>query len=103
MISFLRCEYYQPGYHGVVGPRYLIEYKLISDDQSRAAVTACPEGVRFSGVWPVIGGDDIATLEEQIARARVQALHLADNPVAPLTEGAIDRILAPLPIYEATE
>lgn len=83
--------------------RYQIQSEVYSGE-----INASRNGVSLSGHWPVFSADDSVIVEEHIARARVQAQHLAQDRgrlfgprIQALTEAEIDRIIGPLPAYEA--
>lgn len=87
----------------------VVRYELISDRYD-GEINASRDGVGVAGSWPIMDTEACVTFEETLARARVQAQRLADDRgrlfgprVEPLTEEEVDRVLGPIPQYEASE
>lgn len=62
-------------------------------------IRATSSGVLIQGSFPTMTTEECVTFEEHLARARVQARHLAEGGAA-LTEEEVDRVLGPIPAYD---
>lgn len=86
----------------------VVRYQLESDLYS-GEINASRNGVSISGRWPILSTEECVMVEEYVARARVQALRLAEERgrlfgprIEAMTEQEVDRILGPIPVYEAS-
>lgn len=86
----------------------VVRYQLDSDIYT-GEINASRNGVSLYGTWPTFSVDDSVIIEEYIARARVQAQQLSADRgrlfgprIEALSEAEIDRIIGPIPAYEAT-
>lgn len=86
----------------------VVRYKLTSDLYD-GEINASRDGVGIAGHWPIMDTESCVLFEKTVARARVHTQHLAAERgrlfgprVEPLTEEEVDRILGPIPVYEAS-
>ena len=93
MISFIREDHFRKGVQGLARAGYVVVYKLICEEQLSGCITASPEGVRMKGEWPVLSVEDTVQMQEQIARAIIQAIQLTLTTNKPLSEAEIDETL----------
>jgi hypothetical protein len=61
-------------------------------------IRAATSGVSVSGTFPTMTTEECVAFEETLARARVQAGHLAQGG-EPLTDAQVDLILGPIPFF----
>lgn len=93
MIAFIREDHFRRGVRGLARAGYVVVYKLICEEQMSGVIVISPEGVRMKGEWPVSPVEELVQIEEQIGRARIQAVQLALQPGTPLSEDEIDQVL----------
>lgn len=87
----------------------VVRYKITSEPYD-GEINASRDGVGVAGRWPIMDIESCVLFEETVARARVHAQRLAEERgrlfgprIEPLTEEEVDRILGPIPQYEAAE
>lgn len=88
---------------------FVVRYILDSNPYD-GEINASRDGVGVAGRWPIMSTESCVLFEETMARARVHARHLHNDHdrlfgerIQALTDEEVDRILSPIPRYEAAE